>query len=170
MPEKWTIQDSSARLVGETQCWQVILRKPDGNNHAVVMPAMTLDWRAAEYGIDPMDVDTLLTVILHEPWMPMIDDGGGSRYADTGPDLWTADTTTAARDAHLARVQACPVLIDVAGVKALDAIRDGHTPDLDRIRAMREAVDTNRWRKKYGDLPAQPLPQTPAVLKEAARA
>lgn len=169
MPEKWTISEAVTRQIGETSCWQVTLVRPDGRTGVHIMPTSTLDWRAAEYGINPADVDTLLTVILHEPHMPTTDDGTG-RYTDAGPDLWSAENSTAARTAHLARVQDCPIRIDVIGVEALDTIRSGHTPDLARIRAMREAVDTTRWLKKYGGLPAQPLPQTPAVPKEAARA
>jgi hypothetical protein len=134
------------------------------------MPTVTLEWRSAEYGIDPADVDTLLDVILHEPHIPLTDDGSGPRYADNGPDLWTAESTTAAREAHLARIKTCPVRIDVKGVKALDPVRNGHRPDADRIRKMREQVDTSRWIKKHGDLPKQPIPQTPAEKKEAARA
>lgn len=171
MPEKWTIGETVARQIGESACWQVALIRPDGNTVNHVMPTTILEWRAAEYGIDPADVDALVDVILHEPHIPMIDDGTrGPRYADDGPDLWTAENTTTAREAHLARIQTCPVRIDVKGVKALDPIRTGHQPDPDRIRAMREAVDTNRWIKKHGDLPKQPIPQNPATTKEAARA
>lgn len=170
MAEKWTIQESQARTIGETPCWEISLLKPDGTIHAHLMPTVALEWRAAEYGIDPADVDTLLSVVLHEPWMPLTDDGTGPHYADDGPDLWQADNTDTARTAHLARVQACPVRIDVAGVKALNPIRAAHHPNPDRLRGMREAVDTTRWMTKYGDLPAKPLPQNPAALKEAARA
>lgn len=170
MPEKWTIQESRPRTVGETSCWEVAAQKPDGTLHLYLMPTVALEWRAAEYGIDPTDVDTLLDVILHEPHMPMTDDGQGPRYADNGPDLWQADNTDAAREAHLARIKTCPVRIDVRGARGLDIIRNNHRPDPDRLRAMRETVDTSRWVKKHGGLPRPPLPQTPAVKKEAAHA
>lgn len=171
MPEKWTIQESQARTVGETPCWEIAILKPDGTLHRHLMPTMALEWRAAEYGIDPADVDTLLDVVLHEPHLPTVDDPErGPRYADDGPDLWMAENTNAARTAHVARIKASPIRIDVQGVKALDTIRNGHHPDAARIRAMREAVDTSRWLKQHGDLPEQPLPQTPIGKREAARA
>ena len=170
MAEKWTISESNIREVSGMACWEVAMVKPDGATHIHLMPAATLEWRAAEYGIDPTDVDTLLDIILHEPHLPMVDDGQGPRYTDNGPDLWQADNTDTAREAHLARIKTCPVRIDVQGARGLGAIRAGHRPDPDRLRAMREAVDTNRWIKKHGGLPRPPLPQTPVVKKEAARA
>lgn len=157
MPEKWTVGDSVARTIGTSPCWQVSLVRPDGKVAIHIMPTAALEWRAAEYGIDPTDVDTLLDIILHEPHMPTVDDPQqGPRYADSGPDLWQADNTDTAREAHLARIKTCPVRIDVQGARGLDTIRNGHQPDPDRLRGMRETVDTNRWLKKYGDLPARP--------------
>lgn len=162
MAENWTVSETTARQVSGTPCWQVSLVRPDGNTVVYLMPTNALDWRAAEYGIDPTDVDTLLEVVLHEPHMPMTDDDEkGPQPRDGGPDLWTAENTEAARQAHLARVQACQVQIGVRNVKALAAIRSGHRPDLAQIRAMREAVDTSRWLKKYGALPAPPIPDVP---------
>lgn len=161
MPEKWTISDIVAFQSGGQPCWLVSLTRPDGNIANHLMPTVTLEWRAAEYGVDPTDVDTLLDIILHEPHMPTVDDPQhGPHYADDGPDLWTADNTATAREAHVARIKACNVRIDVRGVKALDTIRAGHRPDNDRIRKMREQVDTSRWLKKHGDLPVPPLPDT----------
>lgn len=171
MPEEWKIQESRTEQVSGTPCWLVTLLKPDGSTHATVMPTAALEWRAAEYGIDPTDVDTLLDVILHEPHLPMADDPvRGPRYADDGPDLWTAENTSVAREAHLARIEASPVRISVHGVKALDAIRTGHQPDAARIRAMREHVDARRWVKQHGDLPVPPVSNVPDPAGGAASA
>ncbi|MDX3575991.1 hypothetical protein [Streptomyces sp. FL07-04A] len=162
MSEKWTISNIIALQVGTEPCWQVSLTRPDGTVGNHLMPTSTLEWRAAEYGVDPTDVDALLDIILHEPHMQTIDDPQhGPRYADDAPDLWTADNTTAAREAHVARIKTCNVRIDVRGVKALDPVRAGHRPDSDRIRKMREQVDTSRWLKKHGGLPVPPLPDIP---------
>ena len=152
-----TVESAAPEVIGVTDVWRVITRYPSGDGVTHIFPTATLDWRAAEYGIDPSDVDTLLEVVLHEPHLPVtVDNTGATRYDDNGPDLWTAENTDAAREAHLARVKTCPVRIGVRGVAALDSIRTGYVPDLDRIRTMRETVDTNRWLKKYGDLPARP--------------
>lgn len=60
-------------------------------------PADTLEWRAAEYGIDPADLDTLLDIVLHEPYMEEPDQ----------PDLLLHDAPSIeeARTYHLARVK-----------------------------------------------------------------
>lgn len=164
MPEEWNIQQSRAQQVSGTPCWLVTLLKADGATHAYLISTVALEWRAAEYGIDPADVDTLLDVILHEPHIPMTDDGSGPRYADDGPDLLSAENTSAAREAHLARIKNSPVRITVKNAKGLDTIRAGHQPDEARIRAMREAVDTNRWVKRHGGLPVPATTDTPAPI------
>lgn len=60
-------------------------------------PEDTMEWRAAEYGIDPADLDTLLDIVLHEPHLP----------DDDQPELslHNAPTIDAARDRHLARIK-----------------------------------------------------------------
>lgn len=166
MAEKWTVQEVRARVVGGAPCWQVRMIRPDGMPCVHVMPQNILEWRAAEYGIDPVDTDTLLEIVLHEPHMLVTEETEDqpARYADDGPALKEAVSTAAARTAHLARVKACPVRIDVRSQTALAPVRAAHKPDMARIRAMREAVDTSRWTALYGALPVQP------IVKEASRA
>lgn len=158
MPEKWTVSETEIKEISGMPCWQIALLRPDGARHFHLLPGVALEWRAAEYGVDPEDVDTLLEIVLHEPHMPAVDDPRhGFRFTDGRPDLWTADTTDDARAAHLARVKECPVQISVRGVKALDPVRVNHRPTPESLRLKREAVDTTRWLKRYGDLPAKPL-------------
>ncbi|MER5750613.1 hypothetical protein [Streptomyces sp. NPDC002088] len=166
MAEKWTVQEVRARQVDGTPCWQVRVLRADGQPHVHVMPQDVLEWRAAEYGIDPTDTDTLLEIVLHEPHMALTEETEDepARYA-AGPALWEADSTATARTAHLDRVKACPVRITVRGQAALAPVRAGHKPDLQRVRAMREAVDTQRWAALYGGLPVQPI-----TAEEALRA
>lgn len=166
MPEKWTVQSAREKRIGETPCWRVVMLRADGKPHAHTMPVAALDRYAAEYGIDPDDTDGLLEILLHEPHMALTEETEDHppRYADTGTTLWEADSTHAAREAHLDRVKNCPVRIDVRSAPALDVIRSTRTPDRERIRAMREAIDTARWAKLYGDLPIRPN------LEEAIRA
>lgn len=60
-------------------------------------PVDTLEWRAAEYGIDPADLDTLLDIVIHEPFL-----GDPDR-----PDLalHEAPTVEEARAYHLERIK-----------------------------------------------------------------
>lgn len=134
-----------------TDCWEVHIQRDDGAKGVHMMPKSTLDFRAAEYGVDPTDVDTLMTMILHEPYM--VDEEPTAQNPTPLAPLLLADSTTSAREAHMARVKKCSAQFDVKGSKGLDAIRKAHKPNPDLIRAHRETVDTHRWTIKYGDLP-----------------
>ena len=59
-------------------------------------PKDVFEWRAAEYDIDPADMDTLLDVVLSEPFIDPGDVKPGERLHD-------APTIEEARRAHLAR-------------------------------------------------------------------
>ncbi|MFF0055688.1 hypothetical protein ACFYRI_14985 [Streptomyces microflavus] len=117
-----TITEISEGLVGETPTWQVQMTDVAGRGHVHVFPQETLAWRAAEYGIDPTDTDTLLDIILHEPFLPDLstpEAAAADPAARTGLNVTTlntkgakvepvqlhnAPTTKAARDAHLLRI------------------------------------------------------------------
>lgn len=71
----------------------------DGGNieeGVFIFPEDALEWRAAEYGIDPQDRDTLFDMIIAEFFI-LADDG-------TGPSLYDAENTDDARVAHLERI------------------------------------------------------------------
>jgi hypothetical protein len=59
-------------------------------------PYDALEWRAAEYGIDPSDVDTLMDIILTEPYIAATD-------YEPGTTLYDAPSIEDARKAHLSR-------------------------------------------------------------------
>jgi hypothetical protein len=61
-----------------------------------IFPQDTLEWRAAEYGIDPTDTNTLLDIVLAEPYLTPED-------WTTGSQLHDAETIEQARTHHLAR-------------------------------------------------------------------
>lgn len=53
----------------ESGCWIVYHTVPGmipGTHHAYAFPLMALGYRAAEYGFDPMDADSLIRFVLHE--------------------------------------------------------------------------------------------------------
>lgn len=61
-----------------------------------MMPVDTLEWRAAEYDIDPVsELDLLVDVVLYEQFV---------EYSPGQHPLFTLDTANAAREAHIAAV------------------------------------------------------------------
>lgn len=70
---------------------------PSGVRVAHRFPVDTLEWRAAEYGLDPVvDADTLVDIVITEPHM--------DSPVDPALALHTAPTVAAAREHHLSRV------------------------------------------------------------------
>jgi hypothetical protein len=143
--------------------WYVQYQKPNGlQTHW--FHVSTLEWRAAEYGLD--DVAEILDIVLHEPFMdPEIQRGATvesllnpapARPAVTTPvTLWTAQTTTQARDAHRQRIRNAKARVRVvAAGDPLAVIRERHGITPEGIAAKRETVDTHRWITRYGSLPA----------------
>ncbi len=135
--------------------WEIHSQDETGMKHMHLIPKAGLDYRAAEYGIDPTDVDTLLEVILSETHMPTAEqeEMDPALKAKAKPHLWNANTTAEARTNHLERVKNCAVKYQVRSSKALDVIRQGHSPNQEFISTYRQVVDTHRWTEKYGDLP-----------------
>lgn len=128
--------------IGTTDCWLVEQARPDGTTHIHAFPTDTLTWRAAEYGIDPTDTDTLLDIVLHEPHMP----------DDDRPQPTPANRDTARADllAQIADAKANHVRVVSPGRRSLygansatdplDLIRH-HTIDPDRARAIHDHVN-----------------------------
>lgn len=79
--------------------WVIDYLDLDGKIRSYVFPHAALTYRAAEYGIDLDDAETLLDIVLHEHYM---DPGEHSPYHPSF--LYNTDEETA-RLAHLARVQ-----------------------------------------------------------------
>lgn len=93
--------------------------------HRHIFPADIFEGRAAEYGIDPADMGTLLDVVLWEPHLHHLADGVDH---DHGLFIWNAPTIDQGREFHLRRI---------ATVKAM--LRHSEVPDpnpvLDVLRA-----------------------------------
>ncbi|MFG3051911.1 hypothetical protein ACGFZP_13300 [Kitasatospora sp. NPDC048239] len=92
--------------------WVVVTTSQAGERHQHAFPTDTLLWRAAEYGIDPDDTETLLDIILHEPHITPAE-------ALAEPvTLAAARTTGEAKTAHLARIAAVKARRRITGIKA----------------------------------------------------
>jgi len=90
--------------------------KPDGTHHRHITPPEALAWRAAEYDIDPADVDTLIDIIVHEvfipdptkPWNRKTDAAvkkGMLRKGGAPVTLANSTSAVEAREAHMARIE-----------------------------------------------------------------
>lgn len=135
--------DSDERLW--TAHRQVVWDDGAVENGVHVFPLVTLEWRAAEYDIDPADVDTLLDIVLAEPYLTPEDWATGTRLLDA-PDIATA------RHDHIARCAAAklrhristrprpPAAGQARPPHPLDAIRADPHIDLEVIAVKREHV------------------------------
>lgn len=85
---------------------------------AHIMPVDTFEWRAAEYGIDPADFDTLLDIVIHEPYLPPLS-------PSDPPLLMAAPTVKSAREEHLARIADLRGKDRVVGRKGLSPFAAG---------------------------------------------
>lgn len=167
-----TITEITEGVIGETLTWQVRMTDAEGKEHVHVFPQETLAWRAAEYGIDPADTDTLLDIILHEPFLPDLavpaaaatDPAAraglnASTLASKGSaavepvQLHNAPSTSVAREAHQLRI---------AGVKRHTRIRipEGKGKEDPRGEIRARGVDPGRVAE---------LAECVAVLKRQAR-
>ncbi|WP_336214367.1 hypothetical protein [Nonomuraea sp. LPB2021202275-12-8] len=100
---------------GAEPMWGISRVRPDGAPHIHIIPHSTFEWRCAEYGVPVDDMDTLLDIVLHEPWIPNPHDalatlrpGAAEVLQETHslPTCWTPGVPDADRlAAHLARIE-----------------------------------------------------------------
>lgn len=183
----------------ERDLWHITYQSASGEVRHHVFPKNTLDWRAAEYGIDPGDTATLLDIVLHEPFAPHPDDpitgaddpvaaagllspAVASRGAASPGDLvsttlYTAESTEQAREAHLLRIQHAKV--NRARVSAPKGRKDPLAPirqrgvDPERVAVLADQVNRLRRRLKGERVPdrdALSLPQDDALTRRAKEA
>ena len=176
-PRILTVDWVGERLSRGAPHWIVHHVDQDGAGGGYVFPKDTLEWRAAEYGLT--DVDEILDVVLHEPWLaetPDRDDAAAraglvtSARPDAQPvTLMNAASTADALAAHRLRIAEVQrvhahVRATAKGKNPLDAIRTQHGITPGGVRAKREAVDIHRWSLLYGALPV-PQPSSSSLLE-----
>ncbi|WP_328494098.1 hypothetical protein OHS59_16185 [Streptomyces sp. NBC_00414] len=139
--------------------WLVTMSLSGGLEHQHIFPIEALEWRAAEYGIDPADVDTLLDLILHESEIPdpaqNRDDAALRKGWVTSTDsdaepvtLFRCASASEARTAHMLRVkdvkQNKVCVVEREG--SLDAIREDYLAfmDVGQVAAKAAFVDRHR--------------------------
>lgn len=133
-----TVKDLSVEARGKL-VWSIRVRHSDGVVFNYHMPHITWAARAAEYGLDPDDIDTLLDVCLHEHEFAGLD--------ETHPDFVYSNAEERAREALLSRIaEAKKTNLIVDPDNLLQAIRDhhSHTPYAEFHRAHRERVQAIR--------------------------
>lgn len=141
------------------------LTRPDGGRHRQTFPVDTLEWRAAEYGIDPTDLDTLLDMVLSEPFLDSDPD-------DSALSLFEAPDISRARVHHLKKVAQVQVDADPKAWEDAKAYSVMHHEALDlkreHVRRGRKAhkerkdrVDTTRDTDRIAQLRAALEPTKP---------
>lgn len=104
-------------------------------------PPDTLEWRAAEYGIDPSDVDTLMDIVLAEPYLT-------DQHWATGSQLHDANTIDQARADHIARCAAVKLAHRMStrgkAAEPLRAVREHHEMHPEALAMKRELVARGR--------------------------
>lgn len=143
--------------------WQIYMELPGGMMWAHIIPKDTFEWRAAEYGIDPDDTETLLQMVLHEPHIPdptlpenFATDAAAARGMTVPSDrgyslsggvssvpvwLYNAPSVNSARLAHMARVEAAR--------KTVEFVVDESDDPLDVIRKeMKSRIDSRMLEAK----------------------
>lgn len=176
-PRILTVDFVSERLTRGAPRWVVHHVDQDGHGHGHVFPKGTLEWRAAEYGLD--DVDEILDIVLHEPHLPDEPDrddaaARAGMVTSNRPDaqpitLFNAASSADALAAHRLRIADAKkvravVRAPAKGKNPLDVIRAAHGITPAGLRAKRELVDTHRWQLVYGDLPVR-LPSASSLLE-----
>ncbi|MEV6033559.1 hypothetical protein AB0L65_20560 [Nonomuraea sp. NPDC052116] len=119
-----TIVDANTWVHGDgVERWTIMTENPDGSRHGYMLPVEGFANHAAEYGIDPADIDTLLRLCMLQLHIPTgerlaamdkaIAEAHAAqgktavvRIATTGKPvtLFTAASTEHAREAHFARL------------------------------------------------------------------
>lgn len=167
MAIEYVLQTIESTMHGDIPIWRVVLDKGDGTTHLQIMPQDILEWRAAEYDIDPTDVDTLFDIVIHEPFIDSWNDAAAAagmtspavrstEFARKGEqvptDLFNATTIEEAREAHLVRItdakeNRVSVVIPQAkgrSVDPLEVIRRDHQARPEMIAAMKSDVMNTR--------------------------
>ncbi|WP_156960702.1 hypothetical protein [Amycolatopsis taiwanensis] len=128
-----------------------------------MFPAETLEWRAAEYGIDPTDRATLLDIVLAEPHLTPEDWSTGSQL-HTAPDIDTA------RADHISRCAATKWRNRI-GTRAVGnpcrQIAEDSPMDAEAIDLKRQLVEHQRARIAEQAAPATSAPDRIAALRAA---
>lgn len=165
-PRIHTVDSVGERLTRGAPRWTVHMVDQDGNGLGYVVPKDMLEWRAAEYGLT--DVDEILDIVLHEPWIPDQPDRDDAALraglvTSARPDaepvtLFNAASTADALAAHrlrIADIKQTRVRVGPPdkGRDPLDVIRTAHGITAGGVRAKRELVDVQRWQMLHGGLP-----------------
>jgi hypothetical protein len=123
--------------------WHVALSIEDGDVTSRMLyafPVDTMEWRAAEYGIDPADTATLLDIVMTEPHL-------NAEERDTGHQLHGAPDIPTARADHVARCARAKLRLRMSTRgkgSPLQRVRDGSPMDHEVLDVKRGHVEQVR--------------------------
>lgn len=157
-----TIENARMTIERDVRWWNLYLTiEPDGGepyNWTHKLPEETFEWRVAEYGFDPVDQDTLLEVVLYEPYLDQ-------QALDPTLNHVAAPSRAAARDHLLEHVRRRkgpgrlrgrrgvtpdlnalphPVVVDSAAEDPTETIKREMVLSPEHVAVKREYVELNR--------------------------
>ncbi len=162
MPEIRTVTDVVTERLGSegVPVWRVRTADAAGAIHEHIFPHVTLTWRAAEYGIDPTDTATLLDIVLHEPFLPDLDDPDEAAKDPAAK----AGLTVPARRANGRIREGDPIPARLQNAVTIDDARTAHLLRIAEIKKQRRVGSPER-----GQNPLRPILDTvvdPAQVAE----
>lgn len=114
------------------------MQEHEGRLIHLAFPADTLEWRSAEYQIEPTETDLLLDIVLYELHL-------NTDPAALEPSvLWTADTVEEARERHVAAIMEAKQRLRPAGPRSW---RDRSQ----RVSRLRESGVDREWLDAVAD-------------------
>lgn len=121
--------------------WQVLydVTLDDGTvtGHGHSIPKETLEWRAAEYGLDPQtEFETILDVVLAEPYIAADEQVGSV----VGEELYDAPDIATARARHLARCARAKLAHRISTRKAIGKAANGSADSANPLDIIRNTA------------------------------
>ncbi|MEV7926094.1 hypothetical protein [Kitasatospora sp. NPDC088779] len=163
MPEQYRVLAVDQITIGPTKCWQVRQQRSDGH-HITIFPTSALEWRAAEYDIDPGTpdgLDQIIDMLLHEPFVP---DPIEHRHAD--PAAAKGLTAPATQAIHgLAVGDTAPVTLHNAPDRA--TARAAHLERIAHVKRTRVTVTAGPAAGKLRAAAAQPAADPLDVIRRS---
>lgn len=138
----FTMQSLSREKIYNISVWRLNFLREDSKYHVQMLSEDAMGWRAAEYGIPFEDSDTLLDLLIHEPYMTHL-------HQDHPKFLWNVDQKEA-REYHLEQLENVKKIhqhVDPKNLfedikKSYDPWHSAHIEKIDYVAAHRQRLSS----------------------------